>query len=325
MRNDIYIYNYRFTFNGKESDDETGLQDYGYRIYNPALGRFLSVDPLNKKYPELTPYQFASDQPIWAVDLDGLEKLVVILEEHPEKMEFDPNANSLENDGYDVLRVKTGAELIQVIEEYTKSLNGGEITNIVILSHGSNDGLYGLNGADNGFYTDQELQSMGEDNATTANNPTPSPQDITNESNKLKQNGAATTSDFKTAIDNGSIKLAKDATIVFGGCNTGETKEGIAGELTQKTGITTIGADGFTWDGGANRKQPGDINNSQCTTRGSREADHGWNKYSKDAKGNVIQEKLSSGGTGVDERDLSKSNGRSQKLNVSNKTLQTKP
>ena len=35
--------------------------------------RFLSIDPLGRKYPELTPYQFASNTPILAVDLDGLE------------------------------------------------------------------------------------------------------------------------------------------------------------------------------------------------------------------------------------------------------------
>lgn len=31
------------------------------------------MDPLTKSYPELTPYQFASNTPIWAIDLDGLE------------------------------------------------------------------------------------------------------------------------------------------------------------------------------------------------------------------------------------------------------------
>jgi hypothetical protein len=43
--------------------------------------RFLSVDPLTKKYPMLTPYQFASNQPIWAIDLDGGEAKVKITTE----------------------------------------------------------------------------------------------------------------------------------------------------------------------------------------------------------------------------------------------------
>ncbi len=35
--------------------------------------RFISVDPLTGKYPELTPYQYASNRPIDGIDLDGLE------------------------------------------------------------------------------------------------------------------------------------------------------------------------------------------------------------------------------------------------------------
>ncbi|TCJ16391.1 DUF4237 domain-containing protein, partial [Flaviaesturariibacter flavus] len=64
---------YRYGFNGKEEDSETGMQDYGMRIFNPAISKFLSVDPLTSKYPELTPYQFASNRPIDGIDLDGLE------------------------------------------------------------------------------------------------------------------------------------------------------------------------------------------------------------------------------------------------------------
>ena len=43
------------------------------RVYDPGVGRFLSVDPIANEYPELTPYQFAGNTPIWATDLDGLE------------------------------------------------------------------------------------------------------------------------------------------------------------------------------------------------------------------------------------------------------------
>ncbi|WPV65394.1 hypothetical protein [Chitinophaga sp. LS1] len=35
--------------------------------------RFISSDPLSAQYPELTPYQFASNRPIQATDIDGLE------------------------------------------------------------------------------------------------------------------------------------------------------------------------------------------------------------------------------------------------------------
>jgi RHS repeat-associated protein len=69
---------YRFHFNGKETDNEVygegNVYDYGFRIYNPRLGKFLSVDPLTKEYPWYTPYQFAGNKPIWAMDRDGLEE-----------------------------------------------------------------------------------------------------------------------------------------------------------------------------------------------------------------------------------------------------------
>jgi hypothetical protein len=42
-------------------------------VYDPRIGKFLSVDPLQSTYPELTPYQFAGNTPIQAVDLDGRE------------------------------------------------------------------------------------------------------------------------------------------------------------------------------------------------------------------------------------------------------------
>ena len=68
----------RFGFNGKEKDNEVsgnGNQyDYGFRIYNPRLGRFLSVDPLFKGFAMFTPYQFSAGNPIEFFDLDGLEQ-----------------------------------------------------------------------------------------------------------------------------------------------------------------------------------------------------------------------------------------------------------
>jgi hypothetical protein len=54
---------------------EGNQQDYGMRGYDARLGRFLSVDPITQQYPELTPYQFASNGPIDAIDLDGLERM----------------------------------------------------------------------------------------------------------------------------------------------------------------------------------------------------------------------------------------------------------
>jgi RHS repeat-associated protein len=82
---------YRFGFNGKENDGEMGTQDYGFRIYDPRLGRFLSVDPISASYAWLTPYQYASNRPIAAKDLDGLES-------------EDANGASVESDPNEIIR-----------------------------------------------------------------------------------------------------------------------------------------------------------------------------------------------------------------------------
>ncbi|MEL6637531.1 MAG: RHS repeat-associated core domain-containing protein [Bacteroidota bacterium] len=74
---------YRYGFNGKEDDRAWGnqlIQDYGFRLYNPAIAKFLSVDPLAPSYPMLTPYQFSSNRPIDGIDLEGLEYATVVYE-----------------------------------------------------------------------------------------------------------------------------------------------------------------------------------------------------------------------------------------------------
>ena len=81
---------YRYGFNGKEKDQsgEFGgntTYDYGFRIYNPTIGKFLSVDPLTKEYPWYTPYQFAGNKVIMASDKDGLEEELEMVYKSGEK------------------------------------------------------------------------------------------------------------------------------------------------------------------------------------------------------------------------------------------------
>ena len=68
---------YRYGFNGKESVGEMASDgnhyDYGMRVYDPRVGRPLCVDPISGQFPELSPYQFFSNNPVWFIDLDGLE------------------------------------------------------------------------------------------------------------------------------------------------------------------------------------------------------------------------------------------------------------
>jgi len=69
---------YSYGFNGKLNDNdvkgvEGGQQDYGMRIYDPRMGKFLSVDPLFKSYAGWSPYIFAQNKPTRHIDIDGGE------------------------------------------------------------------------------------------------------------------------------------------------------------------------------------------------------------------------------------------------------------
>jgi len=66
---------YRYGFNGKEKNNETygdgNEYDYGFRM---RIGRFLSVDPISKRFPRYSPFQFAGNKPTVFIDLDGKEE-----------------------------------------------------------------------------------------------------------------------------------------------------------------------------------------------------------------------------------------------------------
>jgi RHS repeat-associated protein len=62
---------YRYGFNGEENNDELGTIDYEYRLYNPALGRWISIEPLARYFPAFSTYSFAANCPILFSDKDG--------------------------------------------------------------------------------------------------------------------------------------------------------------------------------------------------------------------------------------------------------------
>ncbi|MGA0559043.1 RHS repeat-associated core domain-containing protein [Larkinella sp. VNQ87] len=59
------------TINGKESQQETNWLDYGARMYDPAVGRWMAVDPLTEKQEAWSPYHYTYGNPIRFNDPDG--------------------------------------------------------------------------------------------------------------------------------------------------------------------------------------------------------------------------------------------------------------
>jgi len=72
-----FVDDYRFGFQGQEKDDEIkgngNSLNYKYRVHDPRIGRFLSVDPLAPKYAFNSPYAFSENRVIDGIELEGLE------------------------------------------------------------------------------------------------------------------------------------------------------------------------------------------------------------------------------------------------------------
>ncbi len=71
----------KFAFGGKEYGEELGLDwyDISARNYDPALGRWMNIDPLADQMRRHSPYNYAFDNPVLFLDADGMSPITTLL------------------------------------------------------------------------------------------------------------------------------------------------------------------------------------------------------------------------------------------------------
>lgn len=124
-----------YKYSGKEWNDELGLNLYDFhaRNYDPAIGRWLSVDPLAEKYYDISPYTYVANNPIVFVDLDGRQiepgsqaewdkqKNAVIAQRDKLQSKIDGLNTKATEKGWSALKL---ARKIGNMQERVNSLNG---------------------------------------------------------------------------------------------------------------------------------------------------------------------------------------------------------
>ena len=67
---------YRFLGNELYTSNSLGLYDFSARMYDPALGRFLSVDPMAERYYSMNPFTYCEGNPAIYADPDGQNPII---------------------------------------------------------------------------------------------------------------------------------------------------------------------------------------------------------------------------------------------------------
>ena len=184
--------------------------NYKFRMHDPRLGRFLSIDPLTASYPHNSPYAFSENRVIDGFELEGLEWAGAFTFGQ-ERVYGRILATKIETADHINIKATAGrggvTDLVSAMKTATSKDDRG-IGFLAVFSHGSS-GMIFANAhldpsADNVYAED-----LGQ---------------------------------IKDAIAKGDIKFEQGAVIYLGGCNcgTGDNFDSFAQAMADATGVTVI-------------------------------------------------------------------------------------
>lgn len=79
LRKPLYDYanNNKYSYQNQEIQDGLNWYQFKYRMHDPVIGRFISIDPLAEKYENNSPYAFSENKVTSHVELEGLEAVTI--------------------------------------------------------------------------------------------------------------------------------------------------------------------------------------------------------------------------------------------------------
>ena len=125
----------KFGYNGKEFQDELGLNlfDYHARLFDPAIGKFITMDPHAEKYARLTPYNYVYNNPVNAIDPDGKDGILIVFPDYKVDTESFLGRQPLGHAGVLLIDNKTGTTKYYEYGRYaTKDGTKGRVRRVTI-------------------------------------------------------------------------------------------------------------------------------------------------------------------------------------------------
>ncbi len=213
---------------------------FGFRDYDPDIGRWYGKDPILFKGGDTDLYGYVVNDPINSVDPLGLSSIAVAAYGHGHQGAFLGRAQRTNADR--VLTPKSGGLLLKSLAN--NSSKQDPITKLAIFSHGYDRGI--IMSENQGFYSQKSLRGF-----------------IAALLGKLDQRDI---NDLSRMINDGKIAFADDATIHLFGCNLASGE--FAQALSDATGAAVIAAKGKVAPVNKNIRETGWFT-----------ADSGWYKH----------------------------------------------